>query len=160
MREEPPWCQKMLFWIAYFFIIMIYFKRRSEYPLRARDRWQCFMSVFALLYRVFIKYCVFSKILKYIPDFGLSRCVHWTSCLDHKMQVEHQRCIRTGRVKKSHNILRENTIFKQHPVLAERQYILLCVTCLTVYLNGFFLSSFSMILSCSSRVNPTLLHYE
>ena len=25
------------------------------------------------LYRVFIKYCVFSKILKYIPDSGLSR---------------------------------------------------------------------------------------
>ena len=24
-------------------------------------------------YRVFIKYCVFSKILKYIPDSGLSR---------------------------------------------------------------------------------------
>ena len=24
-------------------------------------------------YRVFIKYCVFSKVLKYIPDSGLSR---------------------------------------------------------------------------------------
>ena len=49
-------------------------------------------------YRVFIKYCVFSKILKYIPDFGLSRfpfggisvCTHW--------QVKYQRCSRTGRV--------------------------------------------------------------
>ena len=35
-------------------------------------------------YRVFIKYCVFSKILKNIPD-SVSACVHWTSRLDHQM---------------------------------------------------------------------------
>ena len=59
-------------------------------------------------YRVFIKNCVFSKILKYIPDFGLSRfplgvsvCIQW--------QVKHQRCSGTGRVKKYHNISRKKT---------------------------------------------------
>ena len=71
-------------------------------------------------YRVFIKYCVFSKILKYIPDSGLSRFflgvytgLHaWTT----KWQVEHQRCSRIGRVKKNHNILRKNAIFNEHTV--------------------------------------------
>ena len=65
-------------------------------------------------YRVFIKHCVFSKISKYIPDSGLSRFFlgvyngfhAWTT----KWQVEHQRCSRTGRVKKIHKIIR-NTIF-------------------------------------------------
>ena len=37
------------------------------------------------IYRVFIKYCGQTKISKYIPDSGLSWCVHWTSCLDHLM---------------------------------------------------------------------------
>ena len=62
-----------------------------------------------------IKYCVFSKNLKYIPNFGFSRfpivvsvCTQW--------QVKHQRCSRTGRVQKNHNILRKNTIFNEHPV--------------------------------------------
>ena len=66
-------------------------------------------------YRVFIKYCFFSKILIYIPDSGLSWfplgvsvCTQW--------QVKHQHCSRTGRVKKNHNILRKNTIFNEHPV--------------------------------------------
>ena len=73
---------------------------------------------------MFIKYCVFSKILKYIPDSGLSLSLSrfflgvytglhaWTT----KWQVEDQRCSRTGRVKKNHNILRKNTIFNEHPV--------------------------------------------
>ena len=66
-------------------------------------------------YRVFIKYCVFKKIFKFILDSGLSRfplgvsvCTQW--------QVEHQRCSRTGRVQKNHNIVRKNTIFNEHPV--------------------------------------------
>ena len=63
-------------------------------------------------YRVFIKYCgFFSKISKYIPDSGLSRFflgvyngLHaWTT----KWQVEDRCCSRTGKVKKSHNILRK-----------------------------------------------------
>ena len=34
----------------------------------------CFcISKIAQMYRVFIKYCVISKILKYVPDSGLSR---------------------------------------------------------------------------------------
>ena len=64
---------------------------------------------------MFIKYCVFSKILKYIPDSGLSRfplvfsvCTQW--------QVKHQRCSRTCRVQENHNISRKNTIFNEHPV--------------------------------------------
>ena len=36
------------------------------------------------IYRVFIKYCVFFKILKNIPD-SVSACVHWTSRLDRQM---------------------------------------------------------------------------
>ena len=38
------------------------------------------------------------------------------SCLDHKWQVEHQRCRSSGRVQKIHNILGKNTIFDEHPV--------------------------------------------
>ena len=34
-----------------------------------------------LRYRVFIKYCDFSKILKYIPDSGLSRFPIGVSCV-------------------------------------------------------------------------------
>ena len=74
---------------------------------------------FESTYRVFIKNCVFSKILKYIPDSGLSRfplgvneCTQW--------QVKHQCCSsRTCRVQKNHNILGKNTIFNEHPVYEE-----------------------------------------
>ena len=51
-------------------------------------------------YRVFIKYCVFSKILIYFPDSVFSRCTN-------TRQVEHQRCSRTGRVLKNHKVLRK-----------------------------------------------------
>ena len=48
----------------------------------------------------------FSKNLKYIPDSDLypfpALCTQTT-----KRQVEHQRCSRTGRVQKDHNILRK-----------------------------------------------------
>ena len=61
------------------------------------------------------KKCFFSKILKYIPDSGLSQfplgvsvCTQW--------QVKHQHCSRTCRVHKNHNILRRNTISNEHPV--------------------------------------------
>ena len=47
--------------------------------------------------RVFIKYCVFSKILKYIPDSGLF--LFSLSVCAHTRQVEHTRCSRTGRVQ-------------------------------------------------------------
>ena len=73
----------------------------------------CNLSLAAFMYRVFIKYCVFLKISKCIPDSGLSQfflgvytVLHaWTT----KWQVEHQRCSKTGRVKKTHNILRKNS---------------------------------------------------
>ena len=71
---------------------------------------------------MFIKYCIFSKILKYILDSGLSRfplvvsvCTQW--------QVKHQRCSITCRVQKNHNILRKNTIFNEHPVGLRQYYI-------------------------------------
>ena len=52
-------------------------------------------------YRMFIKYSVFSKILKYVPDsLGVIVCTQW--------QVKHQRWSRTH---KNHNILKKNTIF-------------------------------------------------
>ena len=51
-------------------------------------------------YRVFIKYCVFSKILIYFPDSVFS---HVSMCT-HARQVEHQRCSRTGRVQKIQKI--------------------------------------------------------
>ena len=69
------------------------------------------------IYRVFIIYCVFSKILRNIPDSGLywiplssnSECTQW--------QAKHQRySSRTCRVQKNHNMLRKNTVFNWHPV--------------------------------------------
>ena len=67
------------------------------------------------MYRVFIKYCVFSKILKDIPDSGLYRfplvvsvCTQWQvkpQCLQQNLQSS-----------ENHNILRKNTIFNEHPV--------------------------------------------
>ena len=78
------------------------------------------------MYTVFIKYCVFSKILKYIPDSGLSQfplggvsvCTQW--------QVKHQRRSRYGRVQKNHNILRKNTIFNEHPVSPDSTHLHTC----------------------------------
>ena len=61
---------------------------------------------------VFVKYCVFSedfKIFLSLFSLGVSVCTH-------TRQVEHQRCSRTFRVQKNHNILRKNTIFNEHPV--------------------------------------------
>ena len=57
-------------------------------------------------YRVFIKYCVFSKIFKYS---GL--CFPSVSVCTHTSQVEHQCCSRTGRVQKIHKILRKKHNF-------------------------------------------------
>ena len=55
------------------------------------------------MYRVFIKYCVFSKlfeIFRTLFSLGVSVCTL-------TRQVEHQRCNRTGRVQKNHKILRK-----------------------------------------------------
>ena len=69
------------------------------------------------MYSVFIIYCVFSKILKYLysdlcPFLVFPRCqsvyigLHaWAA----RWQIEHQCYKRTGRVKKIHNILRKIT---------------------------------------------------
>ena len=83
---------------------------------------------------MFIKYCVFSKILKYISDSDLSRfplginvCKQW--------HVKHQHCNRTGRVQKNQNILRKNTIFNEHPVTYRACWILDTLQCRQILLK-------------------------
>ena len=80
-------------------------------------------------YRVLIKYCVFSKILKYIPDSGLSRfplgvseCTQWQV----KPQLLQQ---------KNHNIIRKTTIFNQHPVSRKEEEMVLDWTLLDYRIN-------------------------
>ena len=61
------------------------------------------------MYRVFIKYWVFSKILKYIPDSGLSRiptggvsvCTQWL--VNHHQQTW-QNSEKSQHFKEKHNI--------------------------------------------------------
>ena len=59
----------------------------------------------------------FTKILKYIPDSGLSR---FTLGVNVRKKNDRSNtsstCSRTGRVQKNHNIYRKNTIFNEHPV--------------------------------------------
>ena len=55
----------------------------------------------------------FSNVLKYIPDSGLS---WFTLSVCTQWQVKHQRCSRSCRVQKIHNIFRRFTIFNEHPV--------------------------------------------
>ena len=57
-------------------------------------------------YRVFIKYCFF-RFFKNIPASGLSLFSLGVSVCTHTRQVPHQRCTRTSRVQKNHNILRK-----------------------------------------------------
>ena len=94
-------------------------------------------------YRVFIKYCVFSKILKYIPNSGLSQfplsvsmCTQW--------QVKHQHyCSRTGRVQKNNNNLRKNAIFNEHLVIPciylSISIFILCIN-KSIQFHSFYLS--------------------
>ena len=60
-------------------------------------------------YRMFIKYCVFSKISKYILDSDLSLffigVYNWFHSWTTKSQVEDQCCSRTGRFQKNHNYM-------------------------------------------------------
>ena len=51
----------------------------------------------------------FFKIFRTLSSLGVSLCTQ-------SRQVENQRCCRTGRVQKNHKILRQNTIFNEHPV--------------------------------------------
>ena len=66
------------------------------------------------MYRVLIKYCVFSKILIYFPDSVFSRyqCVYThpagrTPALQQNWQSS----------EKLHNFKEKNTNFNEHPVL-------------------------------------------
>ena len=68
------------------------------------------------------------------------------SVCTHTRQVEHQRCSRTGRVKKNLKILRKNTIFNEHPVYFETE-IKLCVHIKNVFFEilRYSLCSFQKI---------------
>ena len=73
-----------------------------------------------LSYRVFIKYCVFfSKILKYIPDSGLSRfflCVHFMlGPLNGRQNTS--ATAELAELRKITTFSGKNTIFNEHPVL-------------------------------------------
>ena len=67
--------------------------------LATMNRYTHTLNHLILFYRVFIKYCVFSDILKIFRTL-FSLCV---SVCTHTRQVEHQRCSRTGRVQKIHS---------------------------------------------------------
>ena len=67
-------------------------------------------------YMVFIKYCFFSKILKYIPD-SVSACVHWTSRLGRQMAGRTPALQQNWQsLEKSQLFKEKNTIFNEHPV--------------------------------------------
>ena len=70
-------------------------------------------NVYRFMYRVFIKY-FFSEDFENIPDSGLSLFSLCVSVCTHNRQVEHQRCSRTGRVKKNHKILRKKTYIREN----------------------------------------------
>ena len=80
---------------------MIYQTRQKNETHRLCDE-RREMNVF-LKYRVLIKYCVFSDFFekfRTLFSFGVSLCTQ-------TRQVENQRCSRTRRVQKNHNILRK-----------------------------------------------------
>ena len=74
----------------------------------------CSTKCYYSSYRVFIKYCVFSKILKYIPDSGLSRCVLWTWTTKGRTPALRQNWQSWER---SQHLKEKNTIFNEHPVV-------------------------------------------
>ena len=104
-------------------------------------RSQYFMLGRTILYLVFIEYCVISKILKYIPDSGLSRFPLGVSVCT-QCQVKNQSCSRTGRVQKNHNISRKNTIFNERPVYLKHYRGISVVRFLILSLCNKFLRSF------------------
>ena len=63
-------------------------------------------------FRVFIKYCGFSMILKYNPVSGLCRC----QCV-YTMAGQTPALQQNLKSSENHNIFRKNTIFNEHPVL-------------------------------------------
>ena len=96
------------------FIVLTFLRnvKRNEYVSGLLLFHYIFMGLFSLVvkstYRVFIKYCVFTKILKYsglwpFSVFPRSQCVYST----RTRQVEHQRSSRIGRVQKNHKKLRK-----------------------------------------------------
>ena len=73
-------------------------RNRQEMCNKIKSTLIATLFLFTFLYRLFIKYCVFSEILKYSglwPFSVFPRC----QCVYTIRQVEHQRCSRTGRVQ-------------------------------------------------------------
>ena len=68
------------------------------------------------VYRVFIKYCVLSEILKYVPDSGLYRFPLSVSVCVHNGRSNTSAAAELAELRKNHNIVRKNTIFNQHHV--------------------------------------------
>ena len=68
-----------------------------------------------LAYRVFIKYCVFSKILKYIPDSGLSQFPPRCECV-YTMASQTPTLQQNWQSSEKSQYHRKNTISNEHPV--------------------------------------------
>ena len=126
-------------------------KNNFKFHLSARGKSQSCKTLLyicdtTLYYRVFIKYCVFLKILRYIPDSGLYRFP-----LGVNESTQYQSCSsRTCRVQKNHNIWRKDIRFNEHPVGKEgraedyceliqvrKSRLFWCVLTLTQLLNYF-----------------------
>ena len=81
-------------------------RNRQEMCYKIKSTLIATLFLFTFLYRLFIKYCVFSEILKCSglwPFYVFPRC----QCVYTTRQVEHQRCSRTSRVQKNPKILRK-----------------------------------------------------
>ena len=92
----------------------------------------------------------FQYIFRTLFSLGVSVCTH-------TRQVEHQRCIRTGRVQKKYKILRKNTIINEHPVAAVFHNILqgqLTVHCTPFHKASTFAVLYTSRLTTTSR-NPS-----
>ena len=114
-----------------------------------------------MTYRVFIKYCVFSKILIYFPDSVFSRC----QCV-YTRQAGRTPALQQNR--QSSKILRKNTIFNEHPIVPQRTHLHWfsgtdqLILYLTLYIDHQvqFSSPFTALFLHSSRgssdhLNPT-----
>ena len=80
---------------------------------------------------MFIKYCVFSKIFKYIPDF-VSACVHWTSRFGRQMAR------RTPALQQNWQSLEKSQLFKE-----KTQYLMntlyIVSICYEIYITTNFI---------------------
>ena len=91
-------------WTMYIFRWMIWTSVSKHMSRFSPQEFPMKRNGIKLWHRVFIKYCVFFRIFKNIPDSGLSLFSLGVSVCTHTRQVEQQRCSRTGRAQKNHQI--------------------------------------------------------